>query len=298
MQSAAGYAGFRIRESLDQGPELTIILDSSGSPTSRLRARFLAHGQDSIQIQLGTALGPNLLVSIAGEVETASGRAPLLGHYRVRSCIITGIGKYRAELTLEPASAERPEEPSPKRERDEDADYYEILQVSRQADADTIRRVFHALAARYHPDNKDTGSDHRFRQLVEANNVLSDPEKRAAYDVRIAAEDKTRFRIFNSAQSSEGVEAEMRKRQGILRLLYTKRLRDPRDAGLRGRDFTEMLGVPAEHLEFAIWFLRETRRIHRSDNNRFEITCSGVELFEAEQTNLSKKQLITLPAPA
>jgi hypothetical protein len=295
MQSGAGHAGFRVRELFDAGPELTIILDASGNPSSRLRALFLAHNEDSIQIQLGTALGQNMLVSIAGEVETGSGRAPLLGHYRVRSCIITGIGKYRAELTPEAASAERPEEVSPR--RDDDADYYEVLQVSRQADADTIRRVYHALAARYHPDNKDTGSGDRFRQLVEANNVLSDPEKRAAYDVRLAAEDKTRFRIFNSVQSAEGVQAELRKRQGILRLLYTKRLRAPQDAGMRGRDFTELLGVPAEHLEFALWFLRERRCVSRSDNNTFEITCSGVEAFEAEQANLSKKQLVTLPAP-
>jgi DnaJ domain len=290
MHPASAHTAFRMRDS-----ELTIILDSSGSSSSRMRAQFLAHGQNSIQIQLGAALGQNILVSIAGEVETGAGRAPLLGHYRVRSCIIVGIGKYRCELTPEPPTAERPEEPSTK--KDDDADYYEILQVSRQADADTIRRVFHALAARYHPDNKDTGSDHRFRQLVEANNVLSDPEKRAAYDVRLAAEDKMRFRIFTSAQSTEGIEAELRKRNGILRLLYTKRMREPQDAGLRGRDFTEMLGVPAEHLEFALWFLKERRHILRSDNNRFEITCSGVELFESEHTTLAKKQLITLPAP-
>ena len=241
------------------------------------------------------ALGLNLLVSIAGEVETGSGRAPLLGHYRVRSCIITGIGKYRAELTAESASAERPEEPAARKDRAEDADYYEILQVSRQADADTIRRVFHALAARYHPDNKDTGSDLRFRQLVEANNVLSDPERRAAYDVRLAVEDKTRFRIFNSAQSSEGVEAELRKRQGILRLLYTKRLRDPRDAGSARAGFQpEMLGVPDEHLEFALWFLQARRVASTAPTTTgLRSLCSGVELSEAEQTNLSKKQLIT-----
>ncbi len=284
--------GFRVRESSD---ELTIILDASGSPSSRLRALFLAHNEDSIHVLLGTALGQNMLVSIAGEVETGSGRAPLLGHYRVRSCIIVGIGKYRAELTPEVAATERPEETSPI--RDEDADYYEVLQVSRNADPDTIRRVYHALAARYHPDNIDTGSDHRFRQLVEANNVLSDPEKRAAYDVRLGAEDKMRFRIFNSVQSAEGVQAELRKRQGILRLLYTKRMRAPQDSGMRGRDFTELLGVPAEHLEFALWFLRERRCILRSDNNKFEITCSGVEAFEAEQVNFSKKPLVTLPAP-
>jgi len=297
MQSGAGHAGLRMKESLDPGPELTIILDSSGSPSSRLRAQFLAHSPDSIQIQLGAALGQNMLVSIAGEVETGAGRAPLLGHYRVRTCMIVGIGKYRAELTPEAVSAERPEETSSSK-RDEDADYYEILQVSRQADADTIRRVYHSLAARYHPDNKETGSGHRFRQLVEANNVLSDPEKRAAYDVRLGAEDKMRFRIFNSAQNAEGVQAELRKRQGILRLLYTKKLRAPSDAGMRGRDFTELLGIPGEHLEFALWFLRERRCIIRSDNNMFEITCSGVEAFEAEQSNLQKKQLVTLPAPS
>jgi len=285
-----------VRESLDAGSELTIILDASGSPSSRLRALFLAHNDNSIQIQLGAALGQNILVSVAGEVQAGSSRVPLLGYYRVRSCIIAGIGKYRVELTPEAASTEGPEETAPK--RDEDADHYEVLQVSRLADADTIRRVFHALAARYHPDNKETGNDHRFRQLVLAYNVLSDPEKRAAYDVRLANEDKTRFRIFHSMQSAEGVQAEFRKRHGILQLLYTKRLRDPHDAGMRGRDFVELLGVPGEHLEFALWFLRERRYILRSDNNRFEITISGVEEFEAEQGTIAKKQLVTLPAPA
>jgi hypothetical protein len=294
MQPVVGHAaGLRLQ---DAGSELTIILDASDSPGSRLPALFLAHNEDSIQIQLGTALGQNMLVSVAGEVQSGSSRVPLLGYYRVRSCIIAGIGKYRAELTPQIVSAEGPEEAAPK--KDDDSDHYEVLQVSRLADADTIRRVFHALAARYHPDNKETGNDHRFRQLVLAYNVLSDPEKRAAYDVRLAAEDKTRFRIFNSVQSAEGIQAEYRKRHGILRLLYTKRLRDPHDAGMRGRDFIELLGIPAEHLEFALWFLRERRYIIRSDNNRFEITCSGVEEFEAERGNIAKKQLVTLPAPA
>jgi hypothetical protein len=296
MQSGSTQARLRIKESLDAHPELTIILDATGSPASRLRARFLAHGEDSIKIQLNVVLGQNLLVSIAGEVETGAGRVPLLGQYRVRSCRIAGIGKYHADLTPEAAGEEPPQETSSKTE--EDADYYEALQVSRLADTDTIRRVYHALAQRYHPDNHETGNDKRFRQVVEAHAVLSDPAKRAAHDVQLAAEDKTRFRIFDSLQSTEGVQAEIRKRQGILRLLYAKRLTDLHDAGLRGRDFAEMLGVPFEHLEFALWFLREQRCIHRSDNNRFEITCHGVEAFEAEQATFSKKQLVALPAPA
>ena len=71
MHPASAHTAFRMRDPLESGPELTIILDSSGSPSSRMRAQFLAHGQNSIQIQLGAALGQNILVSIAGEVEQA-----------------------------------------------------------------------------------------------------------------------------------------------------------------------------------------------------------------------------------
>ena len=296
MQPAPSQARLRIRESLDAHPELTIILDASGSPSSRLRGRFLSHGEGSIKVQLSTALGPNLLVSIAGELETGSGRVPLLGQYRVLSCRIAGIGKYYVELAPEVVSEQPPKKPSAG--ADEDEDFYEVLQVSRSADMDTIRRVFHVLAQRYHPDNSETGSDQKFRQVVEANAVLSDPEKRAAFDVRLASQDKSRYRIFDSLQSTEGVQAEIRKREGILRLLYTKRLTEPQEPAMRGRDFADMLGCPIEHLEFSLWFLREQRCINRSDNNRFEITFHGVEVFEAEQASYSKKSLIALPAPA
>jgi hypothetical protein len=288
----------RIRESLDSHPELTIILDASGSPSSRLRARFLTHSNGSLRIQLGTALGANLLVSIAGEIDLGAGRQPLLGQYRVGSCKIAGAGKYHVELIPEIATEEPVEEGKQSASTDWDSDYYEVLQVSRHADADTIRRVFHVLAQRYHPDNTDTGNPERFRQVVAAYSVLSDPEQRAAHDVALAAEDKTRFKIFDSLHSTEGVQAELRKRQGILRLLYARRLTDPHQPAMRGRDFAEMLGCPLEHLEFSLWFLREQRLIGRSDNNRFEITWQGVESFESEQAGFHKKPLIALPAPA
>src|SRR4051812_33346325 len=119
----------RAKEPLEANSELTIILDGSNNPSSRLRARFLAQREDSIQIQLDTALGQNMVISIAGEVKTGLRLTPLLGHYRVRSCIITGVGKYRVDLTPEVTRAERPEETSPK--TDDDADYYDVLQVSR-----------------------------------------------------------------------------------------------------------------------------------------------------------------------
>jgi DnaJ domain len=297
MQTGLAQAGLRIRESLDAHPELTIILDATGSPSSRLRARFVAQEGETLKVHVTTALGLNLLVSIAGEVDTGAGREPVLGRYRVASCKIAGIGKYQADLTAEPL-AESAESTTPQADPYDEADHYQVLQLSRTADVDTIRRVFHVLAQRYHPDNRETGNQEKFRRVVDAHAVLSDPVKRAAHDVFLAGEDKIRFKLFDTVQSTEGVQAEVRKRLGILQLLYARRLTDAQRPAMRGRDFAELLACPLEHLDFALWMLREQRLICRSDSNLFEITWQGVQAFEAEQGDFAKKALIALPAPA
>lgn len=62
-------------------------------------------------------------------------------------------------------------------------DYYEILGVPRDADAKAIKEAFHALALHYHPDrNKEPEAEERFKEIAAAYAVLSDPQKRAAYD--------------------------------------------------------------------------------------------------------------------
>ncbi len=303
MPVATVQSRLRILDSLEARPDLTLILDSSGGPGSRLQARFLGHTGDAMKIQVGIAIGQGVLVSVAGQVDIGTGIAPLLGQYRVRWCRIVGLGKYQAELGMETPPAEvagEQEEPAHNSSvpSSDESDYYEILQLSRHASTDTIHRVFHVLAQRYHPDNRETGNDLLFRRVVEAHNVLSNEERRAAYDVRLASSDKVRFKIFDSLESTQGVQAEIRKRKGVLRLLYTKRLTDPTQPAMRGREFAEMLGCPIEHLEFSLWFLRERKLIVRGDNNQFEITCNGVEAFESEEAHYAKKTHLTLPAPA
>jgi molecular chaperone DnaJ len=62
-------------------------------------------------------------------------------------------------------------------------DYYETLGVSRDAGQAEVKRAFRRLAMKYHPDrNRDDGAEERFKEINEAYEVLSDPERRAAYD--------------------------------------------------------------------------------------------------------------------
>jgi curved DNA-binding protein len=63
-------------------------------------------------------------------------------------------------------------------------DYYKILGVARNADGPAIKKAYRKLARKHHPDMNpdDPGAEAKFKEVNEANEVLSDPEKRAKYD--------------------------------------------------------------------------------------------------------------------
>ena len=63
------------------------------------------------------------------------------------------------------------------------ADFYQILGVSRDADADTLKRAYRKLARQYHPDvNKEPGAEDKFKEIGKAYEALADPDTRARYD--------------------------------------------------------------------------------------------------------------------
>src|SRR5262249_30940484 len=63
-------------------------------------------------------------------------------------------------------------------------DYYKTLSVNKDADATAIRHAFRKLTRQYHPDVNpgDKDAEEHFKEVNEANEVLSDPEKRKKYD--------------------------------------------------------------------------------------------------------------------
>lgn len=172
-------------------------------------------------------------------------------------------------------------------------DYYEALQISANAEPETVHRVYRLLAQRFHPDNQDTGNGTRFRQLTEAYEVISDPERRAQYDIVHARQLQQRWRLVEAGTNAENdFEAEQLTRLTVLEVLYTRRRVEPDTPGASPVDLEALIGRPREHLEFTIWYLVQKRYAARSDNSMLTITAEGVEHLESSyQSTLQRRRL-------
>ncbi len=160
---------------------------------------------------------------------------------------------------------------------DQTSDYYEILQIGTNAEPETIHRVYRLLAQRFHPDNGETGNDSRFRLLSEAYQVLSDPERRAKYDVFHARQRQERWRLVSTgAQAENDFRTEELVRLTVLEVLYTRRRLEPENPGLSPLDLEQLTGRAREHLEFTIWYLIQKKYLLRSDSSLLTITADGV----------------------
>jgi curved DNA-binding protein CbpA len=177
--------------------------------------------------------------------------------------------------------------------KDASADYYEILQISPSAEPETVHRVYRLLAQRLHPDNNQTGNDQAFRALSEAYQVLSDPERRAQYDVLHAHNQQSRWRLVsNGARSENDFETERLVRLTVLEVLYTRRRVEPGSPGLSPRDLETLIGTAREHLEFTVWYLVQKHFVTRNDQSNLTITSEGVDYLEDNYAeNLRRRRL-------
>ena len=173
-------------------------------------------------------------------------------------------------------------------------DYYEILQCSPRADSETLERVFRHLAKRYHPDNHDSGNAEKFAELVHAHDILSDPAQRAAYDVSYDRVRENRWKIFNQDSATTEIANDARLRLAILSLLYVARRNNHLEPGVGTIELERILNSPLEHLEFQMWYLRETGAVERLVSGHFAITALGVDkLFELGGPYKVGPQLLT-----
>ena len=161
-------------------------------------------------------------------------------------------------------------------------DYYELMQISTNAQHETISRVYKMLATRFHPDNPETGDTDFFLKLQRAYSVLSNPEKRAVYDDEWRLHYQRPLEVFGLKEFTEGIEGENNRRMGILCLLYNKRRSATDEASMSVLQMETLMAFPREHLMFTIWYLRQKKLVEFNDNSEYEITAEGIDLVESK----------------
>jgi curved DNA-binding protein len=172
-------------------------------------------------------------------------------------------------------------------------DWYEVLQISRNADSETIHRVYRIMAARFHPDNPKTGDVERFMLLTRAYRVLSDPDTRAEYDALYEGMGRPPIEIFELKEFVDGIDGERNRRLGILSLLYQARRRNDARPGVSVLDLERRMSLPREYLSFTLWYLRIKGYISAEENSDYAVTPAGVDYVELNSNhNVLIRQLL------
>ena len=171
-------------------------------------------------------------------------------------------------------------------------DLYEVLQLSPNASAETVERVYRMLAKRFHPDNQDTGDAVRFGEIKLAYDTLSAPELRAAYDVKYEENRAITWKVFGQENAGDHRSEDRRLFHAIMSLLYIARRRDPYNGGLGSVTMEKLLGCPTQHLEFPIWYLKQRGYIERLESGLFAITADGVDKIASDDLSLPTNRLL------
>jgi curved DNA-binding protein CbpA len=166
-------------------------------------------------------------------------------------------------------------------------DYYEFLEISPQATQETIHRVYRYLASRYHPDSAGTGDLDKFAQLSAIYKILSDPARRAEYNVQrathpAAAQDP----LSSTIDFMDQVEGDHNRRLAVLAILYYRRRMYPSDPEVSLPEIERRMGFPRDYLDFTTWYLTKKRFITRADNSDFTLTVEGVDFIETQRATV------------
>jgi curved DNA-binding protein CbpA len=160
-------------------------------------------------------------------------------------------------------------------------DYYEVLQISPNADNETIHRVSKYLAARFHPDNMQTGDVAKFQLVRSAYEALSSPVRRQEHDA-MRKEFASRP-LSTSIDFMDQLEGESNRRTAVLAVLYYRRRTNPSFPDVTLTELEDRMGFPRDYLDFALWYLVKKKYLSKSDNAAYSLTAEGVDLVEKER---------------
>lgn len=160
--------------------------------------------------------------------------------------------------------------------------YYEILELSANANQDTIERMFRYLATKHHPDSG--GDREKFSFLVKAFENLRDPVSRATYDAKLQQQDRENAGLAEHARQAGPDTAD---RHELLCLFYARRRQNENNPAIGMMTIEKMMKLPAEVLKFHIWYFREKGWIQREENGGLSITAEGVDRVEADERAMS-----------
>jgi hypothetical protein len=171
-------------------------------------------------------------------------------------------------------------------------DFYELLQLSSNADSETIERVFRHLAKRFHPDNEQTADSDRFRLIVEAHKTLADPELRAGYDVKYQDYWNRKWTLASEASDGTAFGDDHETRERLLSLMYVQRRRSMNSPGLGEYELSRLLRIPIELVEFHVWYLRAKGWLERLETGQLAISATGVDQVEQGRLRLTQDRLL------
>ena len=167
--------------------------------------------------------------------------------------------------------------------------WYEILGVAPDTNDETLKRVFHLVASRFHPDNQDSGDLDRFLRVKTAFEVLSDEKRRKDFDEELRIHNKEPLPVFLSRAFTEGVGGEHNRRLGMLCLLYNQRKLNPIVPSLSILQLERLMFMPREHLEFTVWYLKQKKLVGVDDRSSLTITSEGIDFVEE---NLPREETV------